>query len=77
MRVMTLSLEVQHRVDNVLERFRPGKVAVLRHVADKHDRNVTALGSEQQMRRDLPHLADAPRRGLEFCRRKSSGPNRR
>ena len=37
MRVMTLALEIQDRVDNVLEHLGTGKAAVLRHMADEND----------------------------------------
>ena len=65
MRVMALAFEIQDRVDDVLQRLRAGEIAVLRDVADEHDRHVAALGGEQQMRRDLAHLADAARGGLK------------
>jgi hypothetical protein len=35
MRVMPLTLEIQHRIDDVLERLGAGKTAILRHVADE------------------------------------------
>ena len=42
-RVVMLPLEVEHRVDDVLERLRPGEAAVLGDVADEKDRDVLAL----------------------------------
>ena len=68
MRVVALALEVQHRVDDVLERLRAGEAAVLRDVADEERRDVLPLGGEQQLRRRLAHLADAAGRRLELQR---------
>ena len=68
MRVMALALEVQHRVDDVLERLRPGEAAFLRDVADEERRDVLRLGREQQLRRRLAHLADAAGRRLHLQR---------
>ena len=67
-RVMLLALEVEDRVDDVLERLGPGEAAVLGDVADEERRDVLPLGREQQLRRRLAHLADAARRGLELQR---------
>ena len=47
---MLLPFEVQHRVDDVLERLGAGEIAVLRDVADEEGRDVLALGREQQLR---------------------------
>ena len=77
MRVMALAFEIQHRVDDVLQRLGAGEIAVLRDVADEHNRNVAPLGGEQQMRRDLAHLADAARARIENAPRRSSESNRR
>ena len=68
MRVMPLALEVQHGVDDVLERLRAGEAAVLGDVADEEGRDVLSLGREQQLRRRLAHLADAAGRRLELQR---------
>ena len=71
-----LALEVEHGVDDVLERLRPGQAAVLGDVADQEDRDAAALGQEQQLRRDLAHLADAARGRGEAARRTRSAPSR-
>ena len=68
MRVMPLAFEVEHRVDDVLERLRAGEVAVLRDVADQERRDVVALRGEQELRRRFAHLADAAGRRLELQR---------
>jgi hypothetical protein len=68
MRMMALAFEIQHRVDDVLERFRPGEAAVLGDVADEKRRHVLTFRREQQLRRRLAHLADAAWRGLELER---------
>ena len=65
---MPLAFEVQHGVDHVLERLRAGEAAVLGHVADEEDRDVVALGGEQELRRRLAHLADAAGRRLQLQR---------
>jgi hypothetical protein len=65
MRVMPLAFEIQNRVDNVLEGFRPCEIPVFRHVADQHDRHILPFRREQQMRRHLAHLADAARGRLK------------
>ncbi len=68
MRMMALAFEVQHRVDDVLERLRAGEVAVLRDVADEHRRDVLSFRGEQKLRGRLAHLADAAGRRLELDR---------
>src|SRR4030095_8040095 len=67
-RMMPLALEVQHRVDHVLEHLGAGEAAVLRDVADEHRRNVQSLGSKQKLRGRLAPLADGARRRLELDR---------
>ena len=68
MRMMPFAFEVQHRVDDVLERLGTGEAAVLGHVADEKRRDVVTLGGEQKLRRGLAHLADAAGRRLELQR---------
>ena len=65
---MPLAFEIEHRVDDVLERLRTGDVAVLGDVADQERRDVVALRGEQELRRRFAHLADAAGRGLELQR---------
>ncbi len=67
-RVVLLALEIQHRVDDVLERLGSGEVAVLGDVADEERRDVLSLGGKQQLRRRLAHLPDAAGRRLELER---------
>jgi hypothetical protein len=45
--VETVALQVQHRVDHVLEHARAGDRALLRDVPDQEDRNVFRLGGLQ------------------------------
>ena len=65
---MALALEIQHRVDDVLERLRTGEAAVLRHVSDEQRRNVPPFRGEEQLGRRLTHLADTAWRRLELER---------
>jgi hypothetical protein len=48
MRMMTFSLEVEHRIDDVLERFGSGEAAILGDVSDQQRRYVLILRHEQQ-----------------------------
>ena len=65
-RRVPLALEVDDRVDEVLERLGPGDRAVLRHVADQHDRDPVALREVHQPQRRLADLADAPAAPVEL-----------
>ena len=67
-RVMLLALEIEHGVDDVLERLRAGETAVLRDMADEERRDVLPFRGEQQLRRRLANLADAAGSGLELQR---------
>ena len=68
MRVMPFALEIEHGVDDVLERLGAGEAAVLGHVSDEKRRDVVALGGEQKLRRRFAHLADAAGRRLKLQR---------
>ncbi|MNN02734.1 hypothetical protein D3C81_1154020 [compost metagenome] len=61
-RGMRIALEVQHRVDDMLQHARPGQAAFLGHVADQDDGDAAALGDARQLRRALAHLRDRARR---------------
>src|SRR3984893_1733765 len=62
--LVTLTLEVQHRVDDMLEHPRAGDRALLVDVADQEDRDMTTLRQQHQPAGALPDLADAAgRRG--------------
>ena len=61
MGVVLLPLEIQHRIDDVLEGFRTGEAAVFRDMADEKRRDVLPLRRKEQLRRRLAHLADAAR----------------
>ncbi len=63
--MVPLALEIQHGVDDVLQRLRAGEIAVLRDVADQHDGDIFPLGCEQQMRGHFAHLSDAAGGRLE------------
>ncbi len=63
-----LSLEVQHRVDDVLERLRPGDAAALRDVADDEHGRAALLREAHQPRGAFAHLSDVARRALEVGR---------
>ena len=66
MRMVTFSLEVEHRVDDVLERFGSGEAAILGDVSDQQRRHVLILRHEQQLRGGFADLSDAARRGLKL-----------
>ena len=55
-RVMALTLEREHRVDDVLEHPRPGERALLRDVTDEHDRQLALLGDGHELVRAPAHL---------------------
>src|SRR5262249_42646122 len=61
-----LALEVQNRVDDVLQRLRPGEVAVFGDVTDENRRNVLPFRGKQKLRGGFAHLPDAARRRLEL-----------
>ena len=58
----TVALQVEHRIDHVLEHLRAGDGAIFGHVADHEDRDAAALGQVHQAHRALAKLADAARR---------------
>ena len=61
------ALEVEHRVDDVLERLRSGDSAALRDVADDEDRGAGFLREAHQSRGALAHLPDVAGRALEIA----------
>ena len=62
--MVPLTLEVQHRVNDVFEDSRAGDRAFFVHMPDEEDRNLAALGQKHQLSRALADLADASgRRG--------------
>ena len=65
---MTVPLEVEHGVDDVLQHLGAGETAVLRHVPDDEDRHVAALGHDQEAVGRVAHLGDGARGGLELDR---------
>src|SRR6185437_11044245 len=60
-----LALEVENRVDDVLERLRAGNAAALGHVADDEHRGAALFGVAHEPRGALAHLADVARRAFE------------
>ena len=60
---MRVALEVEHRVDDVLQHARAGDRALLRHVADEDDDDAALLGEPRELRRAFADLRDAARRG--------------
>ena len=72
-----LALEIQHRIDHVLEHARAGDAAFLGDVADQEHRGAGFLGVAHQPRRALAHLADRAGRGGERARSTRSGSSRR
>ena len=62
-----VALEVQHRVDDVLERLRAGDAAALRDVPDDEHRGAGLLREAHESRGALAHLADVARRAFEVA----------
>src|SRR5690606_2122922 len=58
-------LEVQHGVDDVLERLRSGDGATLRHVPDEEHRDARFLREALETRSTFTHLPDAAGSALE------------
>ena len=61
-----LALEIEHRVDHMLEHARPGQGAFLGDVADEEDRRAALLGKAHQQRRALADLGHAARCRLQL-----------
>ena len=57
-----VALEIQHRVDDVLEHARPGQRAVLGDMADEHHAGAADLGMARELRRAFAHLRHRARR---------------
>jgi hypothetical protein len=64
--------EVQHRVDDVLERLGPARLPSFGDVADEERRDVLALRREQQLRRRLAHLPMLPGADWNFSENTSA-----
>src|SRR5206468_7193251 len=62
----SLALEVQDRVDDVLERLRSGDAATLGDVADRKHRRFRLLCEAHQTRGALADLSDVAGRALEI-----------
>ena len=65
---MLLAFEVEHGVDDVLERLRPGEVAVLRDVADEKRRDVLPLAANISRVADSRTWPMLPGRRLDLQR---------
>ena len=63
--VAALALEIEHRVDHVLEHAGAGDGAVLGDVADQQDRDAAPLGELDQRLRRGAHLAHRARRAVD------------
>ena len=64
-RAAVLAVERDDAVDEVLQQARPGQRPVLGDLADEEDGHTARLGSAQELRGGLAHLADAPGRAVE------------
>ncbi len=62
---MRIALEIEHRVDDVLEHARPGDGAFLGHVSDDEQRRAGALGVARELRRALAYLRHRAGRRLQ------------
>ncbi len=67
-RVEALALEIEDRVDDVLEHAWPSDRAFLCHVTDEEDRHVIALRDLEQPRRALAQLRHATGGGADHVR---------
>ncbi len=56
--VVTLALEGDHGVDEMLEHPRPGEIAFLGDVSDEHDREITPFRLGHESLRDRSDLGD-------------------
>ena len=65
-RRVALALQVDHRVDQVLERLGPGDRPVLGHVTDEDHGDPVTLGEIHQSQCRLADLADAARSAIEL-----------
>ena len=63
--VAAVALEVEHRVDHVLEHAGPGDLAVLGDVADQEQGRAAALGEADQLVRAAAQLGDRAGRRLD------------
>ncbi len=60
-----IALEIQHRVDHVLEHARAGDAAFLGDVADQHEGEIVGLGGTDQLERAGAHLGHRARRTVD------------
>ena len=63
-----VALEIEHRVDHVLDDARAGDLAVLGDVADEDDGRAAGLGEADQRLRRAAHLGDRAGRRFDACR---------
>ena len=75
-RVMTIALEREHRVDDVLERARAREPAVLGDVTDQQRRDVVLLREPHELLRAVAHLGDRPGRARARRDRARPGSSR-
>jgi len=66
--VVTVALELEHAVDEMLEHARTGDCAVLGHVADEEGGDVSLLRDAQESRRCLANLGDRAGSGADLRR---------
>ena len=75
-RAVSVALQHQHHIDQVLERPWPGKAAVLGHMAHEDHRRAVLVGPGRQPGGRLPHLARRTRRDPRARPRSASGRSR-
>ena len=63
---MTVAFEIEHGIDDVLERFRPGDRAFLCDVAGQKNRRPVCFANSHKLARDVADLRNAAGRGFDL-----------
>src|SRR6056297_10794 len=66
--ITPVTLEIEHRVDHVLDHLGPRNLTFLGDMTDKNHRGTGLLGEPYQALRGSPHLADRARRCIKCVR---------
>ena len=60
-----LPFEIEDHIHDMLQRLRARDAPVLRNMTDQENRQIPCLRKIKKLHRDVPHLADASRSGIE------------